>query len=140
MKLTLSSASFATAFAFSASLRAYSNSAVASSVDGAYKSQTVQADLQECSFASSELHEVDAGILSCEDNFICVEDDHSSFGGRCVPVDMQRDLSTTCTTKCTGTDACKNVDQSIKDTIPDGSCCGTQACYGINSESSRLVL
>ena len=151
MKLVVSPTSFATAFAVSALLRAHSKSAVASAVDAAYKSKPEQVGGkhikkspsrdQECHFASSGLrgNEADTGILGCTEHYICVEDEHSLLGGKCITTGMKRSLQIaspiTCATKCEGTDACKGMTQDFIDkNIGEGSCCGERACYNVNSK------
>jgi hypothetical protein len=151
MHIAVSSSSLVAAVAASRSLFAMgTNSAVASAVDFAYKSESDLMDENdasmlgdECYFAmSSSLrgHEADAGILGCTDpEYICVEDELSSLGGRCAPIKMMhRDLQDTpaCTAKCTGTDACKGLTQDfIDNNIGDKSCCGTNACAYITGDS-----
>ena len=147
MHLAVSSASFAVALSVVAP--AHSNAAMASAIDAAYENKIVEqaADVrtrslgEECSFASSGLrgNDADTGILGCGMDFVCVEDSRSSLGGICVSAaaDMKhRDLQNTaaCTTKCTGTDACTDTEQAIIDSIPDGSCCGEKACFGLSGE------
>ena len=147
MKLAVSSASFAAALAVM--IPKYSNAAMASAVDAAYENKIVEAaDVktrslgEECSFASSGLrgNDADTGILSCGMDFVCVEDGRSSLGGICVSADTKhRKLqthtpTTSCATKCTGTDACKGTDAAIIATIPDGSCCGELACAYLTGE------
>ena len=115
MQLAVSPASFAAALAV---IPAHSNSAIASAANAAYKGLVGQgADKQmqsrslgeECSFASSGLrHNVaDAGILGCEEGFVCVEDAMSFLGGHCVSVDanhrgLEHTPTTSCATKCDG--------------------------------------
>jgi hypothetical protein len=128
--------------------------ALASAVDMAYENSLDTIDHkppvgEECSFeASSRPHGkgvADTGILrSCTDpRHMCVEDKQSSLGGRCTfMANVQRELQTTCATKCDGTDACGGgTDPNI---IGDRSCCGVKACYGITgtqqSKSRRTLL
>ena len=139
MKLSVSSASFAASF--SALIPKLSSVVMASVVDAAYENTNDQAAEkniesrslgEECSFASSGLrrNEADTGILGCAEDLVCVEDDSSSLGGLCISaVDTDhRDLET-CTTKCTGLQACKGLSQEFIDSnIGEGSCCGNYAC------------
>ena len=151
MHITVSSSSLVAAVATSGVHHAVgTNSAVASAIDFAYSSKSELLDKnngtlklgEECYFAvSSSLrgHEADAGILGCTDpEFVCVEDEISSLGGRCAPIKMvHRDLQDTpaCSTKCEGVDACKGLDQNFIDNyIGDKSCCGTNACAYITGK------
>jgi hypothetical protein len=127
--------------------------ALASAVDMAYENSLDTIDHkppvgEECSFEASSRHHgkgiADTGILgSCSDpHHVCVEDKQSSLGGRCLMDKVQRELQTTCTTKCEGTDACGGgTDPSI---IDNRSCCGFKACFGITgtqqSKSRRTLL
>ena len=143
MHLAVSSTSFAVAL--SVVVPANSNAAMAAAVNAAYENKIVEAtDVrtrslgEECSFASSGLRgNVDTGILGCAEDFVCVEDVRSSLGGVCVSTDLKhRELQNTqpCTTKCTGTDACKGTSDDILATIPDGSCCGELSCAYLTGE------
>ena len=148
MHSAVSSASFASfVAAFAAFSKAHSNSAMASAVDAAYDSQAVQIGDEpvksqplgeECSFASSGLHGIvaDTGILSCVEDYICVEDRRSSLGGHCIPVDgQQRDLEDTTCSKCNGTNACEGLTpEFVQNNIGEGSCCGENACTYISGE------
>ena len=92
----------------------------------------------ECSFVNGFKANqfTDTGILGCSLGEICIEDQTSSAGGRCVKedafVDVHRHLET-CTysngtsgTKCVGTSAC---DSSVDtDKVGCGSCIGNKAC------------
>ncbi|KAL7508230.1 hypothetical protein ACHAXN_008534 [Cyclotella atomus] len=152
MRLSISATSFAAAVAASqALLRLGSNSAVASAVDVAYEKHDERLQAagehpsldEECDFVTSfklRGSDADAGILGCTNpEYVCVEDDSSSRGGRCVPdVFAHRKLQTSntppCTTKCTGIGACGGgTDPNI---VGAASCCGYRACFGITGTSS----
>ena len=148
MRLAVSSASFATAFAVV--FKPYSNSVMASAVDAAYENKVKQADDvhiksrslgEECSFVSSGLHgkEADTGILGCAEDFVCVEDERSSLGGHCVSVHTEHRHLQTCT-KCAD-NACDGLSQDFKDNkIGAGSCCGHYACKGIDEGEPMCLL
>lgn len=171
MKFAVSSASFAAAFALFATK--HSNAAMASAVNASYESKAEQfankhsnslaekkvkqvANMhskfrshgKECSYVSSGLrgNEADTGVLGCADSFICVEDSHSSLGGRCVVESrdlsvnrLHRDLQT-CTTKCEGFMACYFLSDAEKALIADGSCCGDFACFNFNGSEFIFAL
>ncbi len=112
---------------------------------------------EECPFvakapATSELNyrQVDLGVLQLCGNagHICVQDESSSIGGRCVletrpaeetvshhsEVGEVERILPTCE-KCNGTRACLYADQSK---IGCGSCIGDYTCYGFSGESISL--
>eukprot|EP00804_Cyclotella_cryptica_P000251 CCRYP_010194-RB/>CCRYP_010194-RB protein AED:0.08 eAED:0.08 QI:227/1/1/1/0.72/0.61/26/1764/612 len=150
MRLADSTLSLAAAFAASQSLfRFASSSAVATVVDKAYESESESKQLdysnassrgEECSFSNSYYLKgsgADTGILGCSDpEYVCIQDSLSSLGGRCAPAAMAhcKLFNTTCTVKCTGTDACTG--SLDPNNIGVGSCCGYKACYGVSASST----
>ena len=132
MRLLLSSTAIA---AVSTSLLLEVKSATAA-VGIAYSESLVE----ECSFASFGLrgHEADAGILSCTEGYVCVEDGRSSLGGHCVSVNtVHRDLQDTqpCNTKCEGEGACDGLTEDFKNKyIGERSCCGKFACRFVSGK------
>jgi hypothetical protein len=146
MRIAVSSISFTAATVSQALFD--TKSAVASAVDMAFESKTEHLDAntsifhnKECSFVTSfklRGQPADSGILGCSDpDYICVEDELSSLGGRCAPRAVAgRELQNTpaCTSKCTGTDACKGVPPAVLANIGANSCCGYKACQGITGE------
>jgi hypothetical protein len=76
----------------------------------------------------------DVGVLSCDPFSVCVLDETSARGGRCVASDTSRNLQANCT-KCIGTFACDGLDPTFVDNyIGCDSCNGYAACYGIDRE------
>jgi hypothetical protein len=79
----------------------------------------------------------DPGILGCSDpDYICVEDELSSLGGRCAPRAVAgRELQHTppCTSKCSD-NGCTGLSQAVINNIGANSCCGEKACVGITGE------
>ena len=147
MKLTVSSISFTTAC--SVFIKAPSNAVIASVVNAAYEHGVEQFEDkqtsslgEECSFVPSSVRvdQADIGILGCAEDFVCVEDDRSSLGGRCVSVDTSHRNLDPCI-KCSGTDACYGLSQDFIDNkIADGSCCGSFACYYVNEGKTFGIL
>ena len=122
---------------------------MASVVNAAYEREVEQFDDkqarslgEECSFVSSSLRvdQADIGILSCAEDFVCVEDDRSSLGGRCVSADtMQHRKLNTCT-KCQN-NGCPGLSQDFIDNkIGAGSCCENNACNGIDEGKTICIL
>lgn len=86
---------------------------------------------------------MDSGILNCENGLMCVEDETSSLGGRCVSLDnelvtnyndydefvsaeMHRQLAI-----CNAADCSTSCDY-LNGTSGGQKCVGTRACYGID--------
>lgn len=156
MRLTVPSTSITAAVAASQVLAYFSSKAyVTAAVDMSYV-HSDQLDVkqpasigEECTFVKSPRlrgYEVDAGILGCDDSeYICVEDDRSSLGGRCARIaasrrELQTSNTPTCTSKCTGFQACEGLSASfIANNIAEGSCCGFRACAGVTGKFQFAV-
>lgn len=134
---------------YGASFNAISSKKVTASIAGAYNgysSGSIRATARrnECSFIhgfdAAQVDSVDRGILGCDNGMICIQDETSSMGGRCVALGdsvvtsahMHRELSTPCTfadntagTKCEGDDACLGANET---NIGCGSCIGVKSC------------
>lgn len=103
--------------------------------------ETKQLERRECTFhsaSSSKEAKPDIGILKCKSNEMCIEDEESSTGGRCVAMEHDQEevtspTSTQCTfsngtigMKCEGYNACLRIDESH---VGCGSCLGDLSCY-----------
>lgn len=74
----------------------------------------------------------DVGVLSCDPFSVCVPDETSARGGRCVASSPSRSLQANCT-KCTGTSACDGLNATfINNYIGCDSCNGFRACDRID--------
>ena len=87
----------------------------------------------------------DIGVLGCGYGKVCVEDNTSSAGGRCIKLkyatdfaESRRQLATGCQylngtygSKCVGLDACYGVDETK---IGCGSCIGKYACDSMSGD------
>ena len=144
MNLTIATAFIAASTTTSAT--SVSTSAVAASIleheniKGSFRTASAKKQGVECTLANTaDVHSPDADLgdlSSCNVGEVCVKDSTSKIGGRCELVvsanneaaaaEPRRELCE----KCTGTSACKGVDQSK---IGCGSCQGYQACSGLAS-------
>lgn len=95
---------------------------------------SVGSECNDFDFSSSNADDdVDVGVLTCDEHSLCVLDDSSSHGGRCIASSTSRELQTC--TKCVGTNACGGLNQAFIDNyIGCGSCIGTNACSNIDGE------
>lgn len=92
-----------------------------------------------------DYNNADIGVLSCGYGSVCVEDNTSSIGGRCIKikyvgdyVTSRRQLATDCQyvngtfgRKCVGIDACYNADETK---IGCGSCIGNYTCDSMSGD------
>ena len=127
--------------------------AVVAAVELAYESETSPGGSdantsslgEECSFAASfklRAYQADTGVLGCSDpQSICVEDELSSLGGRCTSTAfVSRELQfVACPQKCDPPAACAGLSPTfIANNIGANSCCGANACVGIDGTLNYL--